>query len=63
MDHCFDFFMAYNFTRWKSNFPDEPEHIKMTAFLGSFHGSLKAHDKYELASLMHPFYHEFLVSP
>lgn len=27
----------------------------MTAVLGNFHGSHKAHDRYELESLMQPF--------
>ena len=44
-----------NFTKWKSNLSEESEHVKMTAVLGSFHGSHNAHDRYELESLMHPF--------
>jgi hypothetical protein len=53
---------VYNITPWKSNLPEEAEHIKMIAVLGSFHGSLKARDRCKLGSTMHPINLEFPVS-
>lgn len=44
-----------NFTQRNSNLSEESEHLKMTAVIGSFQGSHKAHDRYELESLKQQF--------
>ena len=41
---------VYQFALWTSNLSKDPEHVKMTGFLGRFHESLKAHCKCELSN-------------
>lgn len=59
-ESLFSFFHRfYDFSQWKSNFPEESEHIKMTAVLDSSHSSVNAHDRHKLGTSMYLFDNEF----